>query len=96
MVPNVRQRPPLPDRRAVPRRYHPAYDLRMAMTLRTDEQLDRALTELAELEGLSKQEVVRRAVLERRDRLAHRTRVVDVATQAAEEYAEALHRLGTV
>ncbi|UUZ60354.1 ribbon-helix-helix domain-containing protein [Nocardioides sp. B-3] len=36
------------------------------MTLRTDAELDRALTELAQIEGVSKQEVVRRAVLARR------------------------------
>jgi predicted transcriptional regulator len=43
----------------------------MAMTLRTDDELERARTELAEAEGLSRQEVVRRAVLERYERAGH-------------------------
>ena len=47
----------------------------MAMTLRTDDEMDRALDALSEAEGLSKQEVVRRAVLERYVRSAHSFRV---------------------
>ena len=47
----------------------------MAMTLRTDDELENALTELAEVEGTSKQEAIRRAVLEKRDRVSHRSRV---------------------
>jgi predicted transcriptional regulator len=47
----------------------------MAMTLRTDEELDRALTELAEAEGISKQEVIRRAVLERHARGGRQARL---------------------
>jgi predicted transcriptional regulator len=68
----------------------------MAMTLRTDEELEAALTALAEAEGISRQEVIRRAVLERRDRAGHRTRVDTIASDAIVEYAEALERLGTV
>ena len=41
------------------------------MTLRTDDELDQALTELAKAEGVSKQEVVRRAVLARSETLRH-------------------------
>ncbi len=47
----------------------------MALTLRTDEELDRALTELASAEGASRQEIVRWAVLERYERSAHTARV---------------------
>lgn len=68
----------------------------MAMTLRTDEELDRALTELARLEGLSKQEVVRRAVLDRHAAHERRSRVDTVMSDVLVEYAEALDRLGTV
>jgi predicted transcriptional regulator len=68
----------------------------MAMTLRTDEELDRALTELAEAEGISRQEVIRRAVLEKRDRAGHRARVDSIASEVIVEYAEALDRLGSV
>jgi predicted transcriptional regulator len=68
----------------------------MAMTLRTDDELDRALTELAEAEGVSRQEVIRRAVLEKRDRAGHRARVDAIASEVIVEYAEALERVGTV
>ena len=37
----------------------------MALTVRTDQQLEQALDALAETEGTSKQEVIRRAVMER-------------------------------
>ena len=66
------------------------------MTLRTDDELDQALTELAQAEGVSKQEVVRRAVLDRRGRLTHRERIDSIATQAMADYKDALDRLGTV
>ena len=66
----------------------------MAMTLRTDSELERALTELAEAEGTSKQEAIRRAVIEKRDRVSHRTRVDAIARELIVEYAEALDRLG--
>jgi hypothetical protein len=68
----------------------------MAMTLRTDDELDAALAELAEREGISKQEVVRRAVLERRDRTSHRARVDAIVSDVLVDYAEALDRLGSV
>ena len=64
------------------------------MTLRTDEELERALTELAEQEGVSKQEAVRRAVIEKRDRTVRRTRIDAIARDVIVEYAEALDRLG--
>ena len=47
----------------------------MALTVRTDEQLEQALDALAETEGTSKQEVIRRAVLERYERSGHASRV---------------------
>ena len=68
----------------------------MALTLRTDDELERALTELAESQGLSRQEVIRRAVLDMRDRQGHRSRVADASRRIREQYAEALERLGTV
>lgn len=68
----------------------------MAMTLRTDDELDQALTELAKAEGVSKQEVVRRAVLDRRGRLTHRERIDSIGTQAMADYKDALDRLGSV
>ena len=68
----------------------------MAMTLRTDAELEEALTALAEAEGISRQEVVRRAVLEKRDRAGHRARVDSIASEVMADYAEALKLLGTV
>ncbi len=68
----------------------------MAMTLRTDAELDAALTRLSKERGISKQEVVRQAVLETAERDGHRARVGEIADAAMEQYAEALHRLGTV
>jgi predicted transcriptional regulator len=70
--------------------YHPV----MAMTLRTDSELETALSELAEAEGTSKQEAIRRAVIEKRDRVLHRARVDAIASDLLVEYADALDRLG--
>jgi len=68
----------------------------MALTLRTDAELERALTALAESEGLSRQEVIRRAVLERFERAAHRTKVEVSARELQERWAAVLDRLGSV
>ncbi len=68
----------------------------MAMTLRTDEELDKALTALAEAEGTSRQEVIRRAVLERYARSGHAARVNESAERLADLWSDVLHRLGTV
>ena len=67
----------------------------MAMTLRTDEELDRALEILARQEGLSKQEVVRRAVLERLERAGHRARVDGSTTRMIDRWGDVLDRLGS-
>jgi hypothetical protein len=64
------------------------------MTLRTDDDLDTALAALAESEGVSKQEAVRRAVLEKYARTSRRSRIDAIATEAMADYAEALDRLG--
>jgi hypothetical protein len=68
----------------------------MALTLRTDDVLERALTALAESEGLSRQEVIRRAVLERYERAGHRARVDDSAQRMADRWRDVLERLGSV
>ena len=66
----------------------------MALTLRTDSELEQALTELAEAEGTSKQEAIRRAVIEKRDRVWRRARLESITSDLLVEYAEALERLG--
>jgi predicted transcriptional regulator len=68
----------------------------MALTLRTDDELDRALTALAESEGLSRQEIIRRAVLERYERAGHRTRVEDSGQRMVDRWGDVLDRLGSV
>ena len=68
----------------------------MAMTLRTDDELDQALEALAKAEGLSRQEVVRRAVLERYERAGHRRLVDESADRMIAEWGDVLDRLGSV
>jgi predicted transcriptional regulator len=68
----------------------------MAMTLRTDDELDQALNRLAQRKHLSKQEVVRRAVLMWNDADERRTRIDEIASGVMDEYADALDRLGSV
>jgi predicted transcriptional regulator len=67
----------------------------MALTLRTDEQLEEALTALAEQEGASRQEIIRRAVLERYERAGHRGRVERSTRLMIERWGDVLERLGT-
>ena len=68
----------------------------MAMPLRTDEELVSALAALAEAEGLSRQEVIRRAVLERLASLEHREALESSGRSQAERWARLLDRLGSV
>lgn len=66
----------------------------VAMTLRTDEELDAALEALSAREGISKQEVVRRAVLERAERSSLRAEVDAILDVELVRFADALERLG--
>ncbi len=66
------------------------------MTLRTDPEFEAALTFLAQRDGDSKQEVVRRAVMERAEREGHRDRVSTLSKKVASDWSETLDRLGTV
>lgn len=68
----------------------------MALTLRTDDELERALASLAEAEGLSRQEIIRRAVLERYDRAGHRDRVDASTDRMRDRWGDVLDRLGSV
>ena len=67
----------------------------MAMTLRTDAALDHALDVLAEAEGLSRQEVIRRAVLDRYERAGHDRAVAESADRMIERWGDVLDRLGS-
>ena len=68
----------------------------MAMTLRTDDELDRALAALAAAEGTSRQEIIRRAVLELYERSGHAARVQESSGRLINRWGDVLHRLGTV
>ena len=66
----------------------------MALTLRTDSELEKALDALVKAEGVSRQEVIRRAVIDywhRRERIADIDVVLD---SELPRYKDALDRLG--
>lgn len=81
---------------AWPDRYHSGTMPAMAMTLRTDEELDHALAALAAEEGASRQEIVRRAVLERYERSGHAARVNASSSRMIDRWGDVLERLGRV
>lgn len=64
------------------------------MTLRLSQEQDRALTELARAQGVSKQEAAVRAILETAERTVRPARVADLSAQARDRYADLLERLG--
>lgn len=70
------------------------YRPRVALTVRTDQEMEHALTALAHSEGTSRQEVIRRAVLERYERAGHRARVQQSTSLLADRWADVLDRLG--
>lgn len=65
------------------------------MTLRTDDALDAALAELSSVEGVSRQEVIRRAILDRQARMRHRARVEESAGRLVDRWGDVLERLGS-
>jgi predicted transcriptional regulator len=65
----------------------------MAMTLRLDDDEDRALSLLAEADGVSKQEAARRAIVETAARRTHDARVRGLSGQGRSRYADLLDRL---
>ncbi len=65
----------------------------MALTFRTDPDVDRALDELTQLEGLSKQEILRRAILERADKARQAAAFQAAADKAIDRWSEVLDRL---
>ncbi len=64
------------------------------MTLKLTDEEQAALQRRAELDGISMQEVARRAVREYVARAEHRDRVGRAAERVMAVYAEALDRLG--
>jgi predicted transcriptional regulator len=66
----------------------------MAMTLRLNDDEAAALRRRAEVEGVSMQELARRAVREYVGMSHHRERVFASARRVTEAHAEAISRLG--
>lgn len=64
------------------------------MTLRLSPEQDRALTELARAQRVSKQEAAVRAILETAERTVRPARVAGLSAQARDRYADLLERLG--
>ena len=73
----------------------PWYHLRVALTVRTDDELETALTVLAAAEGTSRQEIIRRAVLERYERSGHVDRVAGSTKKMQQQWGDVLERLRT-
>ena len=67
----------------------------MALTVRTDPALEEALSSLSESEGVSRQEVIRRAVLERYERRAHGSRGASSSEKMIDRWGGVLERLGS-
>ena len=66
----------------------------MAMTLRLTPEDEQALTQLAEAQGVSKQEATVRAIHEAASRRLRRDTVTALSASARERYADLLDRLG--
>lgn len=66
----------------------------MAMTLRLTPDDERALTLLAEAEGVSKQEATVRAIHEAAARRVRSDKVATLSAAARDRYADLLDRLG--
>lgn len=74
----------------IPQWYHSC----VALTVRTDDQMEEALDALVELEGVSRQEVIRRSVVDRYERTVHRRRVAEGTERLVERWGDVLERLG--
>lgn len=69
------------------------YRQNVALNIRLTEAEDVALSELAAAEGVSKNDVVRRAILDRHARILRRREVTEATTWAREHYRDLLDRL---
>ena len=70
------------------------YRCDVAFTVRTDPELEAALTARAAVEGLSRQEVVRRAVLDRFHQSVRDDRVEESMERLATRWGDVIDRLG--
>jgi predicted transcriptional regulator len=67
----------------------------MALTVRTDDEMEKALTALSSAEGASRQEIIRRAVLDRYERGTHHDRVANATVEMVERWRKVIDRLAT-
>jgi hypothetical protein len=65
----------------------------VALNIRLTEAEEKALSELAAAEGVSKNDIVRRAILDRHARTLRRSDVEDATSWAREHYRGLLDRL---
>ena len=65
----------------------------MALTLRTDSELEKALDALVAAEGGSRQEIIRKAVLEYHQRRDLHTRVEAIGAENLERWGDVFERL---
>ena len=65
----------------------------MAMNVRLSDEAERVLTSLAETEGVSKNEEINRAILDRGARLSREKDVRSLAREAIKDYRPLLDRL---
>ena len=68
----------------------------MALTLRTDDELERALDALTTAEGVSRQDVIRRAIIERHERSQRVANRDEHVGSMLERWGDVLDRLGSV
>lgn len=66
------------------------------MTLRTDPEFEDAIRFLADRDSTSKQDAVRRAVIESARRLGHEATLLEISSEMRSRWDETLDRLGTV
>lgn len=67
----------------------------MALTLRTDSALEAALDALVEAEGVSRQEVIRRAIIDRAERTGLQVELDASGERMIDRWGEVLDRLGS-
>jgi len=67
----------------------------VAFTVRIDRVFERALSSLAKSEGVSRQEIIRRALLERYERSGHRSRVADSTGRMVSQWRDVVERLSS-
>jgi predicted transcriptional regulator len=65
----------------------------MALTVRTDKEMEAALTAMSEREGTSRQEIIRRSILERFERSGHEQSVHEATTAMLDKWGDVLRRL---